>query len=630
MAKRTRQRSSPNLPVPNPQRAAPKVDLQGYTNDDIAKILLGYLAEARFNRLGGPSPREFEWRQNVDLYWNRFDFSKKADWQAKLVMPEVPMYVDRFAAAMRKALVSSGDFFVVEAPFDDERDVADALHKLMRLWLDRCGRDALGHPLGFEAVFEEQMKLGALMMTCAVVTYKGAGTKKGYVSIDSIDPRTVWLDTSGRNLYRIRRYEIDKQQLMELARLEDAAGNPIYDMDEMERLTAGILLKERWENMQLQGSGRYDTSTRITITLDEYICTLISPDGKLIAENVLCVMANERYLIRGPEKNPYWHESDWVVAAPLVTAPLAPYGRAYMENMARLADAYNQLTNLIVDGTYTTALKAFAADPNALDDPTQLAEGIWPNKIFLLADGMRAQDFMKEIDLGSLPAESIQVWQAIKTELQESAAFSDIGLGQFAPKGRTSASEVTSVQDNSTALMASIANTIEKRLLEPLLTIFWMTGLQHMPARDPAAEQAIGEAMYRMIYKQRKNFVKANITFKVSALSALVERTQKLQKMLNMLQVIAQNQQLMARFMQRYSVDRIIDELFQLYDIDPEDLEPTAREQLIAQITQQSQPQQPQPGASGAPAGPPAALTPTPTPNPIGTATAPSPMVPAQ
>src|SRR6185312_5522949 len=134
MARRKSKRSSPNLPVPNPERASPKIDLEKFnmTSHDVLLVLKGYLSEAQFRRQSGPFNRETTWWAHVDLYWNRFDFSKKASWQSRQVMPEVPQFVDRFAASMREALTSTDDFFVVTVPNDDNLDMGNAIRKLMK------------------------------------------------------------------------------------------------------------------------------------------------------------------------------------------------------------------------------------------------------------------------------------------------------------------------------------------------------------------------------------------------------------------------------------------------------------------------------------------------------------------
>src|SRR6266850_7613526 len=102
------------------------VNASATDDNELLRILQGYLEEAKNARLSGMNPRDAKWQQNIDLYWNRYDTSQKAAWQAKEVMPEVPMYVDRFAAAMKDAL-DTGPFYTVKDPFDQEGDMAKAI-----------------------------------------------------------------------------------------------------------------------------------------------------------------------------------------------------------------------------------------------------------------------------------------------------------------------------------------------------------------------------------------------------------------------------------------------------------------------------------------------------------------------
>ena len=76
---------------------------------DIVRVLQSYKREAKQARDNGPNPRTAIWDRNLDLYWNRVDFSGKASWQAKEVMPEVPSYVDRFAAAIAETAGTEHD-----------------------------------------------------------------------------------------------------------------------------------------------------------------------------------------------------------------------------------------------------------------------------------------------------------------------------------------------------------------------------------------------------------------------------------------------------------------------------------------------------------------------------------------
>src|SRR5690554_1914748 len=100
----------PALPAPVPSR---EIGGRTLTTTEIVDILNSYRIEADNARKAGPAARDAVWNANVDLYWNHFDYSKKAPWQSKEAMPEAPMFVDRWASAMRDALTAAGDWFTV-------------------------------------------------------------------------------------------------------------------------------------------------------------------------------------------------------------------------------------------------------------------------------------------------------------------------------------------------------------------------------------------------------------------------------------------------------------------------------------------------------------------------------------
>ena len=142
------------------------------SNLEIIKALERYRIEAEQNRASGLNPRDAKWSENLDLYWGRHDFSHKADWQAKVVMPEVPAFVDRFAAAMKEALVANYDhFYTVVDPADENGEMANTVKRVTDMWLSTCGRSQNGQPLPFPAVFEEQIKMGAITACCGTVLW---------------------------------------------------------------------------------------------------------------------------------------------------------------------------------------------------------------------------------------------------------------------------------------------------------------------------------------------------------------------------------------------------------------------------------------------------------------------------
>jgi hypothetical protein len=229
--------------MPMPQDGEPLAPTE--RDKEIIDALESYRFEAEQNRSGGLNPRDAKWTQNLDLYWNRHDFTHKASWQAQEVMPEVPAFVDRFAAAMKEALVATNaNFYTVNDPGDDDNTLANTVKKVTDLWLSTCGRSQNGHTLGFPAVFEEQIKLGALTACCGTVLWKD-DVPGGRVAFETVDPRFVWLDHTFRNLYRIRRIEIDQHDLAKMLQMRDSAKAPLFNTDEIQRLAKTALYLQR-------------------------------------------------------------------------------------------------------------------------------------------------------------------------------------------------------------------------------------------------------------------------------------------------------------------------------------------------------------------------------------------------
>lgn len=581
---------------------APGEKVQTPSDEEIVTILEGYRTEAENARLSGPNSRDMTWLMNLDLYWNRFDFSNKANWQAREILPEFPQYVDRFAAALRTALMTQEAFFDVQVDNDEEGDIAQVIRKAMGVVLRRIGRTSTGQRCNFFVKFEEAIKYGALMMCATSVSSKTVDGVRTTI-LENVDPYNIWLDPTGRGLYRIRRIEMDLNEFQALAKRVDGKGLPIYEVENLREAAQGTLeALQRAEREKRTGTNQWLTSNRRTVILHEFLGTLIDTEGNSVGENVLAVWTNTSHLVRGPERNPFWHQRDWLVAAPILPVPGSPYGRAYVENFATICRTLNELTNLILDAVFTSAMKAFAVVPSMLEDPSQIDEGVYPNVVFRLNDGAVPGDFLKEVTLGQLPPDVTQLWQMLKTELQTGAAFSELSMGQSAAHARTSATEIGTQSQNSNSLIQSIAANIESLYLEPLLDTIWRTTVQHLDPKDDEMRNAIGDEWFTALLKGKKQFATFKTTFICRGISSLIDKGQKLQKLMQALQVLGQNQQLMEQFMQEVSIPKLLHYLIQLFDVETDRILMSPREKQMQEMQQQQQAaQQALAGSPGAP-----------------------------
>lgn len=578
-----------SLPLHNPQ-AVIGVDDEGDAKDAlddeyklaIVQVLASYFSSADSARKGGANPRDTVWEANWNRYWGRYDHSNKADWQSTHVMPEAPQFVDRWAAAMREALDAGGDWFEVTDDGGQKHKLAQHITKVMRVLLGRCGVTPDGHMTDFSSVFEDQMKLGAIMAACAAVTPKDHGNGLVLPAVDSVDPRNVWLDPERRGLFRLHRYTTDKHELLALAQKTDDAGEPLYDIEAIEQLTAQIDEEDRLNKERSSGSGSGDGATpgRTPVVIDEWLATVIMNDGTVAADKALIVVANGQHIIRGPEPNPFWHGADWITLTPMISVPFSPYGRSYMEDWSSVADAFIEMTNLILDGAFTSATKVFVSDPTLLQDPTQLADGISPNMVLQADAGVPIDRILKEIDLGGLDNGAVTVWQALKQEMREGAKLSEIALGQLPPNAHHTATAVSEVTQSGSAMIRSMARTMEARGLEPILTQVWQVALQHTDFMLLAEE--IGEETAQMLTARKEEFSAAKIRFRVRGISGLIDRQSKLRNMLGLLQTVSQNELLVQALMKRTTGDKLFDTLMRLIGIDPSDIDLTTEEKAMA------------------------------------------------
>lgn len=563
-------------------------DRRGLTDDEVVEILEGYRQEAENARKTGPSSRDKKWNEHNDLYWNRHDFSQKASWQAKETMPEVPTFVDRFAGSLKEALTATPKgFYTVEDDTDEGGDLVGAVKRMVDVWLQRIGTNQVGQPMAFPGIFEEQMKMGAMMACSALVNWKD-DVKGGRVAMETVDPRSVWLDHTGRGLYRVRRLELDKHDLMKMATMRDGRGRPVYNLEAMEALVASISEDARQERERLSGTGQEITSNRAPIELHEYRASLLNPDGTLASDSGLSVVANRKFLIRGPERNPFWHGQDWLLFAPLVTVPLAPYGRSYMEDIGPISHAYTELTNLILDAVTMSSMKAFLLNPTALLEPSQAKTGIQPNKVFLVEDGVDLErGVIREINLGSLDPSAMSVVQLLTNKLSEAGGQNEVGLGQFAPNSRTSATEIVESQQGKGALVLSVASNVEMRFLNPALDMIWKTGLQHASANDPALSRAVGRELWASLHRHRKELIQRPVTFSARGISTLIHKSRRLRALMSALQILGANEILMREFLQRTDPGRLSELILDLLDVDVSKLQASEREQMIRGLTEQ-------------------------------------------
>lgn len=509
--------------------------------------------EARDARSTGPSPRDAVWARNLDIYWMRTHAAGKAAWQHKEASSRGKKAVDRFAAALTKSLMQPGEWYVVEDPsHSDETSFLPVIRRVLDAVLGTCGTTASGQWTSFPFVFSRLMRLGALMSADCAVTWD---TIHNRLRIDPVDPRELFYDPSGAGRYRVRTRELDRHVVASMPYIDPAALAGLGDWSGSE---------EAARRERSTGHGGGQGVSRRKILVDELLFdVLVDRRGDVVARGVLVVVGNEQAILRGPEENPYAHGEDWIVKHPLLDAPLSIYGSTYVEDFASTLFTFDELVNLVLDGTQAQLLPQFSVDPSWLADPKQLAEGLRPFKVWLRGElAVPGQPLFERAEFGRIGREGVELLAALMTELREATSQNEISMGQLPRTGEKTATEIMAVGESQSELVQDIAEGIDTGLLAPLLRLAWMCTLQHVDTADPRISRLFGPDIAAMIGARRHEILGRSFSFRASAVTGLAARTQRARSILGLMQVLAQNDALVGEFLRGHSLANVVGDLF--------------------------------------------------------------------
>lgn len=539
--------------------------------EEIVQLLNSYFDEAENARETGFEPRHEVWEQNLHAFWMRRDFGDKMQWQSREQSTMVPNFVERFAAGQAQALSEAADWAQIEDRHDETGELSRFATALARIALDFAGTNASGHAVPFEAIFGNLVQTGALMKMEASVTWDARAKR---VVVTPVDPRQNYRDPTGRGLYRVRFWEVDKETLLQMADEVDSEGEPLWDREAIEGLVAHHDQDLKQDRQVSSGAGQDLPSPRTPILLKEWLVDLIDKRGeghgeRKVRERQLIVTANDYTIIRGPEKNPYWHAKDWIVSYPLLQAPFASVdGRTYVELFRKAVETHENVVNRILDAVSTNSMNAFEVNPDCLDDPSLLEQGIAPNQTFFRSDtAPPGEKAITAIEMGRpLSADVMRVYSETKREAQEAGAQSDLSLGQTA-KGETTATEASLSNEGQETLTGSISIGIDLNFLGPLVELVYYTALQHVDETAAGIYAALSSAQQKMLVARREEFQARPVSVRARGLTQAVVRRRQLRGLLGALNVIGGNPLLVQSFTQDYSINAVIKLMLQNFGI---------------------------------------------------------------
>lgn len=563
-------------------------------DNNVLKVVNAYRTEAEEARRS----RIILNQRNWEMYYGRQDWSHKMEGQSSEVLPKVSGAVEQFSAFVKKAMTQFGDWFAVDVPKASPITAPQA-RALMKVYLEEV-MVSPSKSQEFSTIITNAVKAGLLEsllivkihgMKVTEQTFEAVGENKDQLKrntrqvwrprIDLIPSEDYYPDPSGRKLYEIHRVERDLIDVQEMAR------QGIYDKDVVDKITQDYE-RENDRDARKAAQRNQNESTppafRKRVVIDECWGTIIGLDGEVIQENGMCAIANEKYLIRKPEENPFWHGRSPILAVPLIQVPFTVWGRALFDQASSLNQALNELFNLMLDGGIASVWGVRQVRTDWLQDPRQVSNGVPQNATLAVNEQVPLNGkVVEQVSTGTVPREALEMFQMADREFQAASLVNDIRLGNL-PQRATKATEIVEASNNSSTMVDAFAADLEREFISPALEMIFLNIMQN--ANDLAADtvvEAMGTdaafALAHMTAAQRFSLFFGQAKFKAYGVSGTLSKARDFQKMMAIMQAIGTNPMLLQAFMKRFSPDKAIETIFKSLNIDPDTLLNTPEEQ---------------------------------------------------
>jgi len=568
-------------------------------------------------------------KRNLDAYLGRQDWSHKQEGQSTEFIPKVPTSVEQMCAFVKKGLITFGDWFSIHL----DRSLGYTVDGAQIREVMKCFMNDLWHKNNVSqeitTVISDAVKMGLLesliilkvhggMLRTRQPSFRPASratksddelefedTEAWRLRIDLVRPEDYYPDPTGNGLYEIHRVERDLHEVL------SAAEDGMYDQEVVKQLIGMDFKRPEDEKRQERDRNQPETvkpGFRKKVVIDEFWGTLLNDDGTVAYRNSVAAVANDRFLIRKPEPNPFWHQESPFVVAPLIRVPESVWHKALYDHASDLNIAINELFNLMLDGGLASVWGIKQLRMEDLEDPGQVAGGVRQGVTLSVKQTLpHNAKVLETVSTGEVPRDAMLIYEAVNREYNQAALTNEMKVGQLPPR-RVLATEVIEVTQSQAVTLDGLIGDLETCIMKPLLRKSWLTILQNADdipgyAWNSMLDKRVAALIMRASPEERYSLFAGKSQFRVSGLSATLARAMDFQKSIALMQVVGQNPILMRAFMTKYSGDKHLRKLMQYLNINPDDMEKSPDE--MAQNEQEMQQtaqlgQMMNPGAGGA------------------------------
>lgn len=542
---------------------------------------------------------------NRDMFLGNIDWSDKIEGQSTEHLPLIPQAMEQMTAFFQRALVQFGPWYTPSFAKDAPEIVTpDQARALLDIYLNDLPVAGGHQSTKFYKLLADSLKSGFLESLAIVKVHGqmvdedayvvepgtpinlgdqvvntpprvGRRTKRNYrPRIDLVKDTDYYPDPTGRGLYEIHKVERDIHVIRE------AAERGIYDKEEVARLIVDQE-REAEEQREKRQTGEDETTRpafRKQVVVMEFWGTLLDSEGDVVHRDIVCAIANDTYLIRPPEPNPFWHGRSPFVAHPILRVPHSVWHRALYDEASSLNLAMDEMFNLILDGGMAQVWGIKQLRLSDLEDPSQASGGVAQGDTLVVKPTLPANaKVLEQVTEGQVPGDAMAVMALLRNEFTSASLTSELKLGSLPPKD-VRATEIVEQSQSQAVTVDSIAADVEQDFIQPILEMAWMNLMQN--ASDLDSQQvvsAIGArtalALSRLTAAQRFVLYGPSANFRVTGLSHTLAKIRDFQKLMALLQAIQNNPLMLRAFFMKYDPEKVLAQMMRALNINPMDME---------------------------------------------------------
>lgn len=535
-------------------------------------------------------------RRNRDMFLGRQDWSHKQEGQSREFLPKVPVSVEQMSSFVKRGLIQFGDWFSVKLDSEVEELIQPhQVRAILKCFLEKLW-DHNNNTTNIAHVISDGVKNGLLESIMIFKVHGGMQRVRTFtrqvdpesgeetpemtedeewsLRIDLINLEDYYPDPTGNNLYEIHRVERDLHEVM------TQAEQGVYDLTTVRQLVDVDYPRPEHEKRPDSAKDQPETVTpsfRKRVVLDEFWGTILNDDGTVAHRNVVATVANDRFLIRGPEPNPFWHQESPFVVAPLIRVPWSIFHKALYDHASDLNMALNEMFNLMLDGGLASVWGIKQVRLDDLEDPGQVSGGLRQGSTLAVKSSLpHGQNVVDRVDTGQVPQDAMAMFEAVNREYTQAALTNELKMGVMPPK-QVRATEVIEASQSQAVMLDGIISDLEVHVQE-ILRKSWLTILQNADSipedvLQSAADRQVALLIMRSSPAQRFELFAGKCGFKARGLSETLSKSMDFQKVMALLQSVGMNPLLFQAFIQRFSPDKTLRYIMRVLNINPEDIE---------------------------------------------------------